>query len=86
MIYTSYFGKARVLPEDLPKISIAQFPPKGWTGLEYKNLAPDEYMIHMAQTGQYSKFEEIYNEKLSLLDADEVVEALCERTFVIDTY
>lgn len=40
MIYTSYFAKLRKLPENFTPISICAKPPAGYTGLEYKKLAP----------------------------------------------
>lgn len=39
-IYTSYFGNYRNFPANCVAISITQFPPKGWKGLELKSLAP----------------------------------------------
>lgn len=40
MIYTSYFSKIKSLPSDCVPISICGRPIPGWTGLEYKRLAP----------------------------------------------
>lgn len=39
-IYTSYFGNYRNFPANSVAVSITQFPPKGWKGLELKSLAP----------------------------------------------
>ena len=39
-IYTSYFGNYRNFPANSVAVSITQFPPKGWKGLEIKSVAP----------------------------------------------
>ena len=39
-IYTSYFGNYRNFPANCVAVSITQFPPKGWKGLEIKSVAP----------------------------------------------
>ena len=39
-IYTSYYAKARKIPDNIVRISIAGKAPAGYTGLEYKNVAP----------------------------------------------
>ena len=45
MIYTSYFGNWRNFPEGSVAISITQFPPKTWKGLELRSLAPSEQTL-----------------------------------------
>lgn len=40
MIYTSYFAMLRKLPANYTPISICVKPPSGYSGLEYKKLAP----------------------------------------------
>lgn len=40
MIYTTYFAKIRKLPDNVIPISIAGKAPNGYTGLQYKKLAP----------------------------------------------
>ena len=40
MIYTTYFSKVKDLPENVIPISICGKAPDGWTGLQYKKLAP----------------------------------------------
>lgn len=40
MIYTSYFGKLKQLPEDVIPISICGKAPDWYKGLQYKKLAP----------------------------------------------
>lgn len=39
-IYTSYFAKSKIIPEDIIKISICRFAPKGYKGIQFKKLAP----------------------------------------------
>ena len=39
-IYTSYFGGLKKLPNTITPISICGKPIPGWTGLEFKKLAP----------------------------------------------
>ena len=38
--FTSYYSGIRVLPEGVVPISIAGWPPEGWTGPQFKALAP----------------------------------------------
>lgn len=40
MIYTTYFAKLKSLPSSITPVSICGWPPKFYTGLQYKNLAP----------------------------------------------
>lgn len=40
MIYTSYFGNLKSLPENITPISICGKAPNWYTGLQYKKLAP----------------------------------------------
>lgn len=40
-IYTSYFGVAKKLPKELIQISVCLNPPRGYSGLEYKVIAPN---------------------------------------------
>lgn len=40
MLYTSYFGNIRNLPEELAVVSISTIPIKGWSGYQYRKLAP----------------------------------------------
>lgn len=45
MIYTSYFAKIRKMPENIVPVSISQWPPKGYNGLQCKNLAPTKDIL-----------------------------------------
>lgn len=48
MIYTTYFAKLRSLPKEIIPISICASPPKGYSGPNYRQLAP--------HYGFYSKY------------------------------
>lgn len=39
-VYTTYFAKLRSLPTNIVPVSICAKPPVGFTGLQYKKLAP----------------------------------------------
>ena len=39
-IYTSYFAKAKKIPDDIVRISICGGVPKWYNGLQYKKVAP----------------------------------------------
>ena len=39
-IYTSYFAKAKKIPDDIVKISICGKAPQWYNGLQYKKVAP----------------------------------------------
>ena len=68
MIYTSYFGNYKNFPTNCVAISITQYPPKGWKGLELRSLAPsvqllndykqkaiDEYVFELRYLAQLNK-------------------------------
>lgn len=40
MIYTGYFAMIRKMPESIRPIAICIYPPKGYKGLKYTDLAP----------------------------------------------
>ena len=65
MIYTSYFGKMKTLPEDIVPIAICEKPPVWYDGLRYKKLAP-KYGFFMEWKKMVMnndpKAEEYYNE------------------------
>ena len=44
-IYTSYFAKTRKIPEDIVRVSISLYPPKGYIGKEFKALAPTKEIL-----------------------------------------
>ena len=45
MIFTSYFAKSKKFPENFIPVSISQYPPKGYEGLECKTLAPTKAIL-----------------------------------------
>ena len=44
-IYTSYFAKIRKIPENIVRVSISLYPPKGYNGKEFKALAPTNEIL-----------------------------------------
>lgn len=72
-IYTSYFGNVRNLPEDIIPISIARYA-KYWGGLKFFPLAPDSDTLKM----EISEYTRRFTEKLSKLEAVEILEELKE--------
>lgn len=73
-IYTSYFAN-RKIPEDIVKISISQFPPRGWSGPEYKKLAPPQDLLKKIKEGNCNRdfyIAEFKEKVLSRLDKEEV--------------
>lgn len=66
MIYTSYFGKLKKMPENFHTIAICQYPPKWYDKAVYKKLAPtpnilNTYKKHVNENPQY--WEDWYNEQ-----------------------
>ena len=79
MIYTSYFARCNKLPKGLVPISIARQAPTGYTGLEYKTLAPAwDILSEYKQTKDERTYIQQYNYQLFLLSADQVVKELKE--------
>lgn len=74
IIYTSYFAKIRSLPDNFVPISISIYPPKGWTGLEYKQLAPSASILsEWKQRGDCKRYiDRYFDEILSKLDPFQV--------------
>jgi len=78
MIYTSYFAKLKKIPWYYKPISICAKSPTGYTGLQYKKLAPT-YSILMDYKRDQN--EELYTKRfeqeiLDKLDPNEVVKDL----------
>lgn len=81
MIYTTYFGNLRHLPEDIVPIAICGWAPNWYTGLQYKKLAP--------KIGFFTKWKETHdndyyidcfnNQVLSKLDPAAVVTELTRK-------
>ena len=79
MIYTSYFARCPKLPKGLVPISIARLAPAGYTGLEYKTLAPAwDILSEYKRTKNEELYIRQYNYQLFLLSADLVVKELKE--------
>ena len=76
MIYTSYFGNFKKLPDTVTPIAICGSTPEWWTGLCYKKLAPSwsiwsEWKYQHHDNDIYTaRFNE---ERLGKLWADDVV-------------
>ena len=45
MIFTSYFAKTKKFPDNFIPVSISQWPPKGYEGLQCKVLAPTKEIL-----------------------------------------
>ena len=81
-IYTSYFANARNIPRDIALISISLYPPKGYGGLEYKQLAPTRPILESWKQN-YNQEEYIINfqkDVLSRLDPKNVYNYLYSMT------
>ena len=68
MIYTSYFAKFKKLPENMIPISICGKAPTGYTGLQYKKLAP-KYKFFMEWKENHDNEFYITNFKKQVLDS-----------------
>lgn len=81
MIFTSYFGNLKKIPDTIEPISICRKPPTWYTGAQYLELAPSEEILY-----EYKKFPDIekYTQAYTkyVLDRLEppttVVKKLCE--------
>ena len=63
MIYTSYFAKIKDLPENIVPISISAKPPRGYTGLQFKKLAPTyNILMEWKKTGDTEAYIEEYDD------------------------
>ena len=83
MIYTSYFAKIRKMPENVVPVSISQWPPKGYSGLQCKDLAPTkDILMEYKDSDENNKVKEArYNERyinevLGKLDLKQVLSNL----------
>lgn len=65
MIYTSYFAKIRKMPGNVVPVSISQWPPKWYNGLQCKALAPTkDILMEYKDSNEDDKVkEERYNER-----------------------
>lgn len=78
MIYTTYFAKLKTLPKDVIPISICGKVPAGYTGLQYKKLAPKyDFFMKWKETHDNEYYIKCYNEQvLSTLNCDDVIKDL----------
>lgn len=74
MIYTSYFGMLRHIPDDAFPVSIALITPNWYQGACYKRLAPSlDILMEYKRTRDQERYKERYErEILSKLDAEKV--------------
>lgn len=77
MIYTTYFAKLKKLPSHIVPVSISQYPPEGYSGLEYKNLAPDKtILLDYKRDGDWNKYVKRYGTYLKQLNPAIVMQDL----------
>ena len=86
MIYTSYFGKLKSLPENIIPISICGKAPDWYTGLQYKKLAPKlDFFMKWKENHDNDYYTECFEERvLKPLCADQVVmelKHLCDKSY-----
>lgn len=84
MFYTTYFSNVKNLPPDVVPISIAAKPPAGWTGLEYKKLAPNWSFFSVWRETQDNDYyiEHFKKEILDSLNILAVVRDLCTAALI----
>lgn len=75
MIYTSYFGKLKSLPDHIVPIAICGKSPVWYTGLQYKKLAPKyEFFMEWKQNHDNDYYIRcFYEQVLDKLDPTEVI-------------
>ena len=75
MIYTSYFGKLKSLPDNIIPISICGKAPDWYKGLQYKKLAPkyDFFMEWKKNHDNDYYIEHFQKEVLGALDVNRVI-------------
>ncbi len=76
-IYTSYFANLKNIPDYIIPISVCRRPPKGYTGLEYKVLAPSTKLLsewHRNNNESNYRFE--FARQLVSLDVSRILDVL----------
>lgn len=78
MIYTSYFGNLKHIPENIIRVSICAKAPNWYNGLQYKKLAPKyDFFMKWKETHDNNYYIEHFNsEVLDKLNANDVIEEL----------
>ena len=65
MIYTSYFGKLKSLPENIIPISICGKAPDWYDGLQYKKLAPKyDFFMKWKESHDNDYYIKCFNEQV----------------------
>lgn len=78
MIYTSYFGRMKKIPQDIIPISICGKAPEWYKGIEYKKLAPKYgFFIEWKRNKDNAFYIQHFREEvLNQLSITEVIEDL----------
>lgn len=78
MIYTSYFGNLKNLPNNVIPISICGKAPDWYTGLQYKKLAPKWWFFKEWKSNHDNEFyiKNFNKEVLEQLNANDVINEL----------
>ena len=65
MIYTSYFPNINKLPDNIVPISISRKAPPGYTGIEFKKLAPSyELLSHWQEHHDEEYYTETFTQEV----------------------
>ena len=86
MIYTSYFGNYKNFPEGVA-VSITQYPPRGWNGLELRSLAPSAELLQKFKNKEIDeqvfswKYIELLNKDANLRERVKDTLKYLEKTF-----
>lgn len=77
-IYDDYFGNWKNWPKDAIPISICRFPPSGYKGLKYKDVAPEEWLLEAMKTGNASKefYTKVYLKQLEQIGKEKILDDL----------
>lgn len=81
--YTSYFANIKKLPKDVVPVAICGKAPEGYTGLQYKKLAPSWDIYRDWKYNHHDKViytDRFYREILDKLDQLTVEQELLNRT------
>lgn len=82
MIFTSYFAKTKKFPENFIPVSISQYPPKGYNGLECKKLAPTKEILFTYK--ESSEDEKTKEEKYTKSYKEEVLSGVDFKSLLTD--
>lgn len=82
MLYTTYFAKLKQLPGDIIPVSICSKAPNGYSGLQYKKLAPKwSFFSEWKKNHDNHYYVRCFNEEvLKPLDAESVLTELAAAT------